>query len=185
MNRPTTKCRGGQERQAVPVRHAAVKGGDGHEQHQRIHGQQIAGEQRAAQHAEEQGIRRAAAERCAAGRQVAIVARSWPSASGAGIEQQRGEGHQHRHKQVHVRGEVQDAMAEGGQNAQRREVGLGVVAQKLRDCRRESRSSRSDRRTSRPAAERSSQSQAASRQSRRALAGASSRKPPQCSPRPE
>ena len=50
---------------------------------------------------------------------------------GPRVEQQRGDGHQHRHKEVHVRGEMQDAVAEGGQDAQRLEFGLGVVAQKL------------------------------------------------------
>ena len=115
----------------MPVRHAAVKDGDGHEQHQRIHGQQIAREQRAAQHAEEQGIDQKQEKDAQAGwpvKRCAVVALG----VGAGIEQQRGEGHQHRHKQVHVRGEVQDAMAEGGQDAQGRERGLGVVAQKFR-----------------------------------------------------
>ena len=47
------------------------------------------------------------------------------------LQQQSGNGHQHRHKQIHVRGEVQQAMPEGRQNAQRIQVGLGVVAQKL------------------------------------------------------
>jgi hypothetical protein len=48
-----------------------------------------------------------------------------------GLQQQGRKHHQHRHKQVHVRGQVQHAMAEGGQNAQRIERGLRVVAQKL------------------------------------------------------
>ena len=41
--------------------------------------------------------------------------RSWPSASTARLEHQRRECKQHRHKHVHVRGQVQDAVRERGQ----------------------------------------------------------------------
>ena len=50
---------------------------------------------------------------------------------GARIEQQSGDGDPDRHKEVHVRGEMQDAIAEGGRDAQGLEIGLGVVAQEL------------------------------------------------------
>ena len=40
----------------MPVRNAAVQGGDCEEQHQRVEGQQVASEQRTAQNAEEDGI---------------------------------------------------------------------------------------------------------------------------------
>jgi hypothetical protein len=65
---------------------------------------------------------------CAAG---ASFARSWPSRVGPRAQQQRGKGHQHRHKKIHVRGQVQNAMPECRQNAQRRQRGLSVVAQVL------------------------------------------------------
>ena len=48
--------RGGEDGQAMPVGHAAIQRGDGDQQHQRKHGQQIASEQRAAENAEEQSI---------------------------------------------------------------------------------------------------------------------------------
>ena len=102
--------RGGQERQAVPVRHAAVKGGDGQQQHQRIHGQQIARQQRAAQYAEEQGIDQKQKKNAQAGWRVKRCA-GVALGVRAGIEQQRGEAHQHRHKDVHVRG--RDAGCDG------------------------------------------------------------------------
>ncbi len=47
------------------------------------------------------------------------------------VEQERSEGREHRHKEVHVRSKVQDAMTEGCENAQGRERRLGVVAQIL------------------------------------------------------
>ena len=127
---PGDECRGREERQPVPVRRAAVQGRHGHEQHQRIHGQQVTREQCAAQHAEEKSLDRKQEknapkhERIDRGANVACGV-------AAGIEQQRGRGHEHRHKEIHVRGEVQDAMPEGGEDAQRRERRLGVMAQEL------------------------------------------------------
>ena len=131
MNSPATNAAPQISRQSLPVRHAAVKRADRQQQHQRIHGQQIARKQRAAQHAEEQRVRPEAAEKCAAARSRSMPARSWPSASGRGVSSSAAERHQHRHKEIHVRGEMQNAMPEGRQNAQRRKRGLGVVAQEL------------------------------------------------------
>src|ERR1039458_3541910 len=50
------ECHGGEAGQRVPVRNAAIDGGNGDEQHQRVEGQQVAREQRAAEHAVEHGI---------------------------------------------------------------------------------------------------------------------------------
>jgi len=48
--------RGGEDGQGVSVGNTAIKGCNGDEQDQRIHRQQIAGEQRSAEDAEEEGV---------------------------------------------------------------------------------------------------------------------------------
>ncbi len=122
--------------QALPVRSAAIQGSNGHQQHQRIHGKQVTRQQRAAQHAEKHRVHQQqyknAAELGGCNRRPRLTLDSVFIDVCVRREQQRGGGHQHRHKKIHVRGQMEEAVREGGQKAQRREIGLRVVAQKFR-----------------------------------------------------
>ena len=155
MNRPATNPRR-KPAPALPIRHAAIKGRHRHQQHQRIHRQQVSRQQRAAQHAEERRIGQKQQKDAPATPGRTIAARSWPSASVRGFKQQRGKGHPDRHKQVHVQRQVQPRDGQMRPRSAAASSSPPRCSAGTPDCRREIRSWRSDTHTSRPAARRSS-----------------------------
>ena len=118
-------------RHRLPERHPAVKRRNRHQQHQRIHGQQIPRQQSTAQHAVEQRIdhqqQKNSAQRHGPKRRPLLPIRIL-----ARVKQKRRTGQQHRHKHVHVRRQVQNAVPKRRHNPQWLQIGLRVVAQKLR-----------------------------------------------------
>jgi len=128
---PGNKRRGGQQRQSIPVGRAAVQRVNGQQQDQRIHGQKITRKQCAAQHAEQCGV---SEQKSKDAQQHERIERRPVVSLGIDtrVQQQCGQGHHHRHKKIHVRRQVQDAMPERRQNSQRCQRRLRVVAQKPR-----------------------------------------------------
>jgi hypothetical protein len=118
---------GGEHGEPAPADHALLPDRDADQQDQGIERQEVAREQRAAQHGEGQGV---AQDDDAEGREDRLAERTGGSL-GAARHGEHGDRADHRNVEVHVQGEVYDAMPEAEQDARGGEVGGGVVAEEL------------------------------------------------------
>ena len=123
MKSPRQKAKAAKRHHRAPSGNAPPERRHAHEQHQRIEGQKVAGEQRATQNRKEQRVRDEDPEEREdvfarkSGAGAAVRARSL-----GGSEKERCAGAQDRHKEIHVRGEMNDAMQERQEDAEGREV---------------------------------------------------------------
>src|SRR5579875_1063736 len=108
---------GGERNEPMPAPDAAAKRGNAEENHEREKRQQVAGEQRASHCRKEEEIGDNNDEEGAA-----ILAREWRLSRCAGlgkrVKEQARQREQYGNKQVHVQGELVDAVPEGDEEAQ-------------------------------------------------------------------